>query len=39
MPEPAITVRGVAVYLIVTEKSVYRLNWRSQLPGFKVEST
>lgn len=36
MPEAAITVRDVAVYLNVTEKTVYRLAQRGELPGFKV---
>ncbi|MEX2375577.1 MAG: helix-turn-helix domain-containing protein [Dehalococcoidia bacterium] len=36
MPEGAITVRDVAAYLNVTEKTVYRLAQRGELPGFKV---
>jgi excisionase family DNA binding protein len=36
MPEAAITVRDVAAYLNVTEKTVYRLVQRGELPGFKV---
>lgn len=36
MPEAAITVRDVASYLNVTEKTVYRLVQRGELPGFKV---
>jgi excisionase family DNA binding protein len=36
MPEAAITVRDVAAYLNVTEKTVYRLAQRGELPGFKV---
>lgn len=36
MPESAITVRDVAAYLNVTEKTVYRLAQRGELPGFKV---
>ena len=32
----AMTVRDVAEYLNVSEKSVYRLAQRRQLPGFKV---
>lgn len=36
MPESAITVRDVAAYLNVTEKTVYRLAQRGDLPGFKV---
>lgn len=33
---PAITVREVAAYLNVDEKTVYRLIKRGHLPGFKV---
>jgi excisionase family DNA binding protein len=36
MPESAIAVRDVAAYLNVTEKTVYRLAQRGELPGFKV---
>ncbi len=35
-PEQAMTVRGVASYLNVDEKTVYRLAKRGELPGFKV---
>lgn len=35
-PEPAMTVRDVAGYLNVDEKTVYRLAKRGELPGFKV---
>jgi len=35
-PEPAMTVRDVAGYLNVDEKTVYRLAKRGDLPGFKV---
>ncbi|WP_454623269.1 helix-turn-helix domain-containing protein [Brucella anthropi] len=35
-PEQAMTVRGVAAYLNVDEKTVYRLAKRGDLPGFKV---
>ncbi len=34
--EPALTVREVAEYLNVNEKTVYRLVQRGELPGFKV---
>lgn len=34
--EPAMTVRDVAVYLNVDEKTIYRLAQRGDLPGFKV---
>ncbi len=34
--EPALTVREVAAYLSVNEKTVYRLAQRRELPGFKV---
>ena len=33
------TVREVAVYLNVDEKTVYRLANRAELPGFKVAGT
>lgn len=33
------TVRDVAVYLNVDEKTVYRLAKRGELPGFKVAGT
>jgi excisionase family DNA binding protein len=36
LTEGAITVRDVAAYLNVTEKTVYRLAQRGALPGFKV---
>lgn len=36
---PAITVREVAAYLNVDEKTVYRLAKRGELPGFKVAGT
>lgn len=38
MPDspPAMTVREVAIYLNVNEKTVYRLAQRRELPGFKV---
>lgn len=35
-PEPAMTVRDVAEYLNVDEKTIYRLAQRGALPGFKV---
>ena len=34
--EAAMTVRDVAAYLNVDEKTVYRLSQRGKLPGFKV---
>ena len=34
--EAALTVRDVAGYLNVNEKTVYRLSQRGDLPGFKV---
>lgn len=34
--EPAMTVRDVAVFLNVDEKTIYRLVTRGELPGFKV---
>lgn len=38
-PNPAMTVRDVAVYLNVDEKTIYRLAQRGELPGFKVAGT
>lgn len=35
-PDQAMTVRDVAGYLNVDEKTVYRLTNRGGLPGFKV---
>lgn len=35
-PNPAMTVRDVAAYLNVDEKTIYRLAARGELPGFKV---
>jgi excisionase family DNA binding protein len=34
--EPAMTVRNVATFLNVDEKTIYRLDIRGELPGFKV---
>lgn len=34
--EPAMTVRDVAAFLNVDEKTIYRLTNRGDLPGFKV---
>jgi excisionase family DNA binding protein len=34
--EPAMTVREVATYLNVDEKTIYRLVIKGDLPGFKV---
>ena len=36
MAETAMTVREVALYLNVNEKTVYRLAQKRELPGFKV---
>lgn len=36
VPDQAMTVRDVAGYLKVDEKTVYRLAKRGDLPGFKV---
>lgn len=33
------TVRDVALYLKIDEKTVYRLTQRGELPGFKVAGT
>ena len=38
-PDQAMTVRDVADYLNVDEKTVYRLAQRGELPGFKVAGT
>lgn len=34
--EPAMTVRDVATFLNVDEKTIYRLVLKGELPGFKV---
>ena len=34
--EPAMTVKDVASYLSVDEKTIYRLVTKGELPGFKV---
>jgi excisionase family DNA binding protein len=34
--KPAMTVREVAAYLAVDEKTIYRLAQQAKLPGFKV---
>ncbi len=34
--EPAMTVRDVATFLNVDEKTIYRLVIKGELPGFKV---
>ena len=34
--EPAMTVREVATFLNVDEKTIYRLAQKGELPGFKV---
>jgi excisionase family DNA binding protein len=36
---PSMTVREVANYLNVDEKTVYRLAQKGELPGFKVAGT
>ena len=38
-PPPALTVRDVAVFLAVDEKTIYRLAQQGKLPGFKVAGT
>jgi excisionase family DNA binding protein len=38
-PSPAWTVRQVAEYLSVNERTVYRMAERGELPGFKVGDT
>lgn len=37
--QPAMTVREVATFLAVDEKTIYRLAQRGKLPGFKVAGT
>ena len=37
--DPAMTVRDVAVFLNVDEKTIYRLAQRGELPAFKVAGT
>jgi len=39
MSSQSMTVRDVANYLNVVEKTVYRLSQKNQLPGFKVAGT
>jgi excisionase family DNA binding protein len=34
--EPAMTVRDVAAFLNVDEKTIYRLVTKGEIPGFKV---
>ena len=36
---PAMTVREVATFLAVDEKTIYRLAQQGKLPGFKVAGT
>ena len=37
--KPAMTVREVAAFLAVDEKTIYRLAQQGKLPGFKVAGT
>ncbi len=39
LPPPAMTVREVAGFLAVDEKTIYRLAQQGKLPGFKVAGT
>lgn len=39
MDKTAMSVRDVATYLNVNEKTVYRLTQKRELPGFKVAGT
>lgn len=39
MESPSMTVRDVAKYLNVDQKTVYRLAQKGELPGFKVAGT
>ncbi len=36
MTDRALTIRQVAEYLQVTERTIYKLAWAGKLPGFKV---
>ncbi len=36
MAEPALTIKELAKYLNVTERTIYNLLERGELPGFKV---
>ncbi|QNT25242.1 helix-turn-helix domain-containing protein [Ralstonia solanacearum] len=38
-PDQALTIRSVALLLNVTEKTIYRLAQKRELPGFKVAGT
>ena len=38
-PPPAMTIRDVAGFLAVDEKTIYRLAQQGKLPGFKVAGT
>ncbi len=38
-PPPAMTVRDVAGFLAVDEKTIYRLAQQGKMPGFKVAGT
>ncbi len=37
--QPAMTVREIATFLAVDEKTIYRLAQQGKLPGFKVAGT
>ncbi len=39
MKNHALTIRQVAEYLQVTERTIYKLAWAGKLPGFKVGNT
>ncbi len=39
MTDQALTIRQVAEYLQVTERTIYNLVWAGELPGFKVGNT
>lgn len=36
MTEQVMTIKQVAEYLQVTQKTIYELTWKGELPGFKV---
>lgn len=39
MTDQALTIRQVAEYLQVTERTIYNLVWAGELPAFKVGNT
>ncbi len=39
MENQTMTIKQVAEYLQVTQKTIYKLSWAGKLPGFKVGNT